>query len=61
MLVDGRTIFTEDLKDNGRRGFFYREMPIPQVLTSVKKDIEVTFAAKPDNIAGGLFGLWLVR
>lgn len=61
VLVDGRTIFTEDLKDNGRRGFFYREMPIPQELTSGKKDIEVKFAAKPDNIAGGLFGLWLVR
>ncbi len=59
--VDGKTIFTEDLKDNGKPGFFYREMPIPQELTSGKEYIEVKFAAKPDNIAGGLFGLWLVR
>ena len=59
--VDGKTIFTEDLKNSGKRGFFYREMPIPQELTAGKKEIEVKFAAKPGNIAGGLFGLWLVR
>ena len=59
--VDGKTVFTEDLKDSGKRGFFYREMPIPKELTAGKKDVEVKFAAKPGNIAGGLFGLWLVR
>ncbi|MBQ7683085.1 MAG: glycoside hydrolase family 127 protein [Bacteroidaceae bacterium] len=59
--VDGRTIFTEELKDNGKRGFFYREMPIPKELTAGKKHVAVKFAAKPDNIAGGLFGLWLVH
>ena len=61
MQVDGKTIFTEDLKNSGKRGFFYREMPIPQELTAGKKDVEVKFEAKPGNIAGGLFGLWLVR
>ena len=59
--VDGKTIFTEDLKNSGKRGFFYREMSIPKELTSGKKNVEVKFAAKPGNIAGGLFGLWLVR
>ena len=59
--VEGKTIFTEDLKDSGKRGFFFREMPIPPELTAGKKDVEVRFVPKDGNIAGGLFGLWLVR
>ena len=58
--VDGRTIFTEDLKDSGRRGFFFREMKIPPELTAGKKKVEVRFVPYPGNIAGGLFGLWLL-
>ncbi len=59
--VEGRTIFTEDLKDDAKHRFFYREMPIPPELTAGKSEIEVRFATTPGNIAGGLFGLWLVK
>ena len=58
--VDGKTIFTESLKDGGRRGFIFREMSIPLELIAGKKEVEVRFVPKPGNIAGGLFGLWLV-
>ena len=60
VLVDGKKVFTESLKDSGRRGFIFREMPIPQELVAGKKEVEVRFEPKPGNIAGGLFGLWLV-
>jgi len=60
VLVDGKKVFTESLKDSGRRGFIFREMPIPQELVAGKKEIEVRFEPKPGNIAGGLFGLWLI-
>ena len=59
--VEGRTIFTEDPKDDAKHRFFYREMPIPPELTAGKSEIEVRFATTPGNIAGGLFGLWLVK
>ncbi len=36
-------------------------MPIPPELTAGKSEIEVRFATTPGNIAGGLFGLWLVK
>ena len=59
--VEGKTIFTENLVNSGKRGFFFREMPIPSELTAGKKDVEVRFVPKKGNIAGGLFGLWLVK
>ena len=60
VLVDGEAVFTESLKDSGRRGFIFREMPIPPELLAGKKKVEVRFVPKPGNIAGGLFGLWMV-
>ncbi len=58
--VDGVTIHTEKLKDYGRHGFRFVEMPVPEELLKGKKTVEVKLAAKPGNMAGGLFGLWLV-
>ncbi|MBQ5531209.1 MAG: glycoside hydrolase family 127 protein, partial [Kiritimatiellae bacterium] len=58
--IDGATLFTENLKNSGGRGFFFREMPIPPEMLEGKKHVEVRFVPKPGNIAGGLFGLWLV-
>ena len=54
------TLTEESLKDSGRRGFIFREMPIPPELLAGKKKVEVRFVPKPGNIAGGLFGLWMV-
>ena len=60
VLVDGKAVFTESLKDSGRRGFIFREMPIPPELLAGKKKVEVRFVPNPGNIAGGLFGLWML-
>ena len=61
VLVDGKRIYTENLIDNKKPGFVFTEMPISEELLAGKKHIEVRFVPKPGNIAGGLFGLWLVR
>ena len=61
VLVDGVKIHTESLIDNNRPAFVFAEMPIPAELLAGKKSVEVRFAPKKGNTAGGLFGLWLVE
>ena len=60
VLVDGVTIYTENLVDNHKPAFVFTEMPIPAELLAGKKQIEVRFVPKPGNTAGGLFGLMMV-
>ena len=60
VLVDGTRIYTENLIDNKCPAFVFTEMPIPKELVAGKKDVELRFVPKKGNMAGGLFGLWLV-
>ncbi|MBP5321013.1 MAG: glycoside hydrolase family 127 protein [Kiritimatiellae bacterium] len=60
VTVEGKVIFSDNLTDTGKRGFVFREMPIPPELLKGAKVIDVRFVPKPGNTAGGLFGLWLV-
>ena len=60
VLVDGTRIYTEHLIDNKCPAFVFTEMPIPKELVAGKKDVELRFVPKKGNMAGGLFGLWLV-
>ncbi|MBN2505842.1 MAG: glycoside hydrolase family 127 protein [Verrucomicrobia bacterium] len=61
VLVDGRRIATQTL-DRNRPGEFYdEEYPVPTALTRGKSRVSVRFQAHPGNIAGGLFGLRMLR
>ena len=61
VLVDGTPVRSESLGDTGSPGFVFRETRIPAKLLEGKKTIEVRFAPRPGNTAGGVFGLWIVR
>ncbi len=61
ILVDGKVVKTDSLGDSGKFGFRFCEMPIPDELVKGKESVEVRFAAKPGNTAGGIFGLRMVR
>ena len=61
VMVDGKTVRTENLVDNKKPGFIFTEAVIPAELLAGKKSVEVRFVPKQGNTAGGLFGLWLVR
>ena len=61
VMVDGKTIHTENLIDNKKPAFVFTEMRVPEELVAGKKDVEVRFVPKTGNTAGGLFGLWLVK
>jgi len=61
VMVDGKTVHTENLVDNKKPAFVFTEMKIPEELLKGKKDVEVRFVPREGNTAGGLFGLWIVR
>jgi hypothetical protein len=61
VLVDGKIIATQKL-DNKRPGeFFDAVFALPAAMTQDKQSVTVKFAAHPGNIAGGLFGLRVLR
>jgi hypothetical protein len=61
ILVDGHRIATQTLANNRPGQFFDETYPIPAHLTRGKTRVEVRFQAHPGHLAGGLFGLRVIR
>jgi len=61
LLVDGRPLATEKLNSNRPDEFFDRTYPLPSEWTSGHEQVTIRFQAKPANLAGGIFGLRLLR
>ena len=61
ILVEGTKIAEQRLNNNKPDEFLEVEYPIPESLTQGKSKVEVKFQAHPNNIAGGLFGLRVLR
>jgi DUF1680 family protein len=61
ILVDGQVVATETLNRDRPGKFFERAFAVPTELTRGKRQIEVRFRAHPDNMAGGLYGLRVLK
>jgi DUF1680 family protein len=61
ILVDGTRIATQVVNVNRPGDFFDVEYRIPVELTRGKKRVTVKFQSSPDGIAGGLFGLAILK
>jgi DUF1680 family protein len=61
VLVDGEKIATQRLQSNKPDQFYDEVYPLPEKLTQGKSQITVKFQSPPGNIAGGVFGLRVLR
>lgn len=61
VLVDGERVATQSLHQDRPERFWDQSYQLPPKLTAGKKTVNVRFAAKPGNYAGGVFGLRTVR
>jgi len=61
VLVDGTKIATQTVNVNRPGDFFDVEYRIPEELIRGKNRVTVKFQAPPDGIAGGLYGLAVLR
>ncbi len=61
ILVDGVKIASQKLLHNQPGNFWDATYPIPAELTKGKEKITVKFSAQPDNYAGGIFGLRVMK
>jgi hypothetical protein len=61
VLVDGKIIGTKKLDNNKPGEFFDATFPLAPELTRGKPSVTVKFSAHPGNLAGGLYGLRVVR
>jgi hypothetical protein len=61
ILVDGKMIATQKLDGRRGGGLYDATFPIPAELTKGKDKVTVKFAAHPGNLAGGLFGLRVLK
>ena len=61
ILVGDREIAVENLDRKKPGEYVDTEYPIPPELTKAKESVTVRFQAFPDNIAGGLFGLKMLK
>jgi DUF1680 family protein len=61
ILVDGTRIATQVVNVNRPGDFFDVEYRIPAELTRGKKKVTVKFQSPPEGIAGGLFGLAMLK
>jgi len=59
--VDGTQITTQTLNNDKPGEFFDVTYPLPAELTQGKEKVTVRFTAHPDNFAGGVFGLRMLR
>lgn len=59
--VDGTPIATQTLNNDKPGEFFDVTYPLPAELTQGKEKVTVRFTAHPDNFAGGVFGLRMLR
>jgi hypothetical protein len=61
VLVDGKIVGTEKLNNNRPGEFYDVTLPLPAELTSGKSKVTVKFAAHAGNLAGGVFGVRILR
>ena len=61
ILVDGQRIATQTLNNNKPDELFEVEHPLPADLVAGKQKITVRFEGRPASLAGGVFGLAVVR
>ena len=61
ILVDGVKIASQSLHNDKPEEFFDVTYAIPEELTRGKSKVTVRFQAKPHNIAGGLYGVRIIR
>jgi uncharacterized protein len=61
ILVDGRLIATQTLRQDKPGDFFDMTYAIPEELTRGRQSVEVRFRAHPGNMAGGLYGARTLR
>ncbi len=61
ILVDGKKIGSQSLQNDKPGEFFDVTYPIPAELTRGKNKITIRFEAQPGNIAGGFYGVRLIR
>jgi uncharacterized protein len=61
ILVDGVRVATQSLHEDNPNSFFDVTYPIPEAVTRGKQKITIRFEARPDNTAGGLFGLRIIQ
>ena len=61
ILVNGKKIATQTLHQDQPDAFFDKEYPIPPSLVKGKDAVTVRFESHPSNMAGGIFGLRLMR
>lgn len=61
ILVDGKLIATQTLQQDRPGTFFDKLHSIPEELTRGKQTIVVRFQAHPENFAGGLYGIRMLR
>jgi DUF1680 family protein len=61
ILVDGEKIATQKLARNKPDKFLDADYPLPEKLTHGKQQVTVKFQAHPNHIAGGLFGVLLLK
>jgi hypothetical protein len=61
ILVDGVKIATQSLDRNKPGEFFEVQYPIPAEITRGKSRAVIRFQAHPGNLAGGVFGLWVLK
>jgi hypothetical protein len=61
VLVDGSVIATQKLNNNRPNQRFDVTYALPVGLTKGKTSVIVKFAARPGNVAGGLFGLRVLK
>jgi hypothetical protein len=61
VLIDGRKIAEQRLANNKPGEFFDVDYPLPENLTRGKEQVELRFAARPGNFAGGVFGIRVLK
>lgn len=61
VLVDGTMLVTQRLNNDKPGAFIEVAYPLPRALTDGMESVTVMFRAHPDNTAGGVFGLRLLR
>jgi hypothetical protein len=61
ILIDGENLATQRLLTNKPGDFFDQVYDIPAELTCGKTKVTVRFQSHPNDIAGGVFGLRMMR
>jgi DUF1680 family protein len=61
VVVGGKIVATQQLSHNRPEEFFEAIYPLPSELMRGKSNVTIKFVAHPGNIAGGVFGIRILR